>query len=80
MLPSMAAMVLCSVAGSPLRLWPVSDITKPTVQKPHCEPPSSTMACCTGVSWLPAALMPSTVTMCLPAALPRGVRQLVMLW
>ena len=28
-----------------------SDITKPGVQKPHCEPWHSTMACCTLCSW-----------------------------
>ena len=43
----------------------VKDITKPTVQKPHCVPEHSTIALCTGVSSPFCLLMPSTVTMCL---------------
>src|SRR3954464_10999419 len=53
---------------------PVSDITNPTVQNPHCVPLSSTIACCTGVREPSSGLIPSTVTMRLPEAFASGIR------
>jgi hypothetical protein len=50
-----------------------SDITKPGVQKPHCEPWQSTMACCTGcrvcTAWCFLSAAFSVALSSLPAAL-----------
>src|SRR4051794_39710920 len=75
MFPSTADTAISDVFGVSSTQNPVSDITNPTVQNPHCVPLSSTIACCTGVSVPSAGLMPSMVTMCLPAALASGIRQ-----
>jgi hypothetical protein len=45
-----------------------SDITKPGVQKPHCEACASTMACCTGCRLPSGARRLSTVTTSLPSS------------
>src|SRR5688572_24643889 len=74
MLPSTDETAISSVLSLSSMQKPVSDITNPTVQKPHCVPDSSTIACCTGVSDPSSGLMPSIVTMCLPAALASGIR------
>ena len=74
MFPSTAETAISGVLAVSSMQNPVSDITKPTVQNPHCVPLSSIIACWTGVRPRSAGLMPSTVTMCLPAALASGIR------
>ena len=51
------------------------DMTKPGVQKPHCEPCASAIALCTG--WRPERRVPrpSTVTTCVPSHAYSGKRQ-----
>ena len=62
------------------RSRPTSDITKPGVQKPHCEPWQSTIACCTGCS-APGRLArhgscrSSTVNRALPSSVGRNWMQ-----
>ncbi|MCY1551237.1 hypothetical protein D9M68_875540 [compost metagenome] len=51
-----------------------NDMTKPGVQKPHCEPWQSTMACCTLCNW-PWCLRSSTLINCLPCKEETKVRQ-----
>ena len=45
-------------AASAVRVSANIDMTKPGVQKPHCEPWQSTIACCTGCSVPSAAFSP----------------------
>ena len=52
-----------------------SDITKPGVQKPHCEPWHSTIACCTGCSAPPSPCRSSTVKSALPSSVGRNWMQ-----
>jgi hypothetical protein len=52
-----------------------SDITKPGVQKPHCEPCSSTIRRCTGWSAPSAPRRCSTVSTWQPSSCPTKVMQ-----
>ncbi|MCY1456443.1 hypothetical protein D9M71_736640 [compost metagenome] len=72
---SQASALRCS-AVSPVEFFcrANSDMTKPGVQKPHCEPWQSTMACCTPCSW-PRCLRSSTLMSCLPCSEETKVRQ-----
>ena len=55
----------------------VMAMMKPGVQKPHCVPSVSTIACCTGCSGPSGAASPSTVTSAAPSSWGTIIRQLL---
>src|SRR5918992_1188972 len=73
-LPASASLISASVGRGlrSSRSWVAT--TSPGVQNPHCTPPASTKASCTGCKSLPSA-MPSTVTTSRPSAWPAITRQ-----
>ncbi len=69
-LPASMSSIACSSCASSSALRPATmDMTKPGVQKPHCEPCWSTMACCTGCRLPSGARMSSMVRICAPSSM-----------
>ena len=57
-----------------------SDITKPGVQKPHCEAWHSTIACCTGCGAPSWSFRSSTVSSWAPSSWPTNRMQALTAW